>query len=269
MTVIEFSKSENISINGLDIEIRQAGKGRTVLFLHPGDGVEGDNSFLDDLAKQFHVIAPSHPGFGRSQLPTHFRNMDDLSYFYLDLIEQLNLNNIIVMGASFGGWIAAEIAIKNCSRIAGLVMVDALGVKFGSVKEREITDLFALPLYEQAPLLYHQPERKKVDYASMPEDQLLRIARNHESLALYSWSPTLHNPKLVSRLHRIKVPTQFIWGKNDRVVSPEYGRNYSKAIAGSSFTLIDNVGHYPHIEAKQAFIQTVVPFIDQVPALNH
>src|SRR4051794_14879108 len=81
------------AIGGIDIELSEKGKGRTVLFLHPGDGSESSAPFVDALAKKYRVLAPCHPGFGASALPEQFTSVDDISYFYLDLLEQLQIKD--------------------------------------------------------------------------------------------------------------------------------------------------------------------------------
>src|SRR6266850_7253219 len=100
-----------------NIEILRRGKGRPILFLHPHIGMHGSQRFIDVLAREGQVIAPSHPGFGHSELPRGTSTVDDLAYFYLDLIEELDLRDLVLVGASFGGWIAAEIATKTCERL--------------------------------------------------------------------------------------------------------------------------------------------------------
>src|SRR5437764_12667247 len=75
-------------IAGVNIEILRRGKGRPILFLHPHIGIHGSGRFIERLAREVQVIAPSHPGFGHSELPRGMSTVDDLSYFYLDLIER-------------------------------------------------------------------------------------------------------------------------------------------------------------------------------------
>src|SRR5258708_25400745 len=94
-------------IAGSNIEVLRRGKGRPILFLHPHIGMHGSQSFIELLARHAQVIAPSHPGFGHSELPGGMASVDDLSYFYLDLIEQLDLRDLVVGGASFVGLLAA------------------------------------------------------------------------------------------------------------------------------------------------------------------
>jgi pimeloyl-ACP methyl ester carboxylesterase len=265
-TSVIAGQSRQVPLSGVDLEVWEGGKGRTVLFLHPGDGFDASAPFIAGLASQFHVIAPSHPGFGRSSLPKSISSVDDLSYLYLDYIETQNLDDIVLLGVSFGGWIAAEIAVKSTAHIAGVCLVDTVGAKFAGPMTSEIFDLFSVPQYEQARHLYHDPTLQQQTYAHLDDATAARLARNHESFALYGWSPTLHSRKLASRLHRIKVPTGIIWGAEDRVVPPDYGRQWKSAIPGASMEVIEQAGHYPHIEQPDRFVASVARFVNSLPA---
>ena len=132
----------------------ERGSGRPLLFLHAENGIEPAPAAIDELAKSAHVIAPTHPGFGRSELPAGMRTVDDLSYFYLDLLDQLDLSDLTVVGVSLGAWIAAEIAVKSTARMARLVMANAVGVKVGDRETRDIADIFAITDQEY---LEHRP----------------------------------------------------------------------------------------------------------------
>src|SRR6266498_1334401 len=97
-------------IAGANIEILRRGKGRPILFLHPHIGMHGSGPFIELLARKAQVIAPSHPGFGHSELPKGMASVDDMSYFYLDLIESLGLRDLLLAVPSLGGRTAADIA---------------------------------------------------------------------------------------------------------------------------------------------------------------
>src|ERR1700761_876399 len=133
-----------VTVTGTNLELFEdgpkEGNGRPLLFLHPGEGLFPDRDWFARLAKTHRVIAPSHPGFGGSPLPDWMGTVDDLAYFYLDLAEQLDLKGALLVGSSFGGWIAAEIAVRNTSRFAGLVLSAPLGIKVGGVLDRDIVD---------------------------------------------------------------------------------------------------------------------------------
>ena len=70
-----------------------------------------------------------HPGWGNSSLPDWLSTVDDLAYLYLDLAATLGLEDAVLVGACFGGWIAAEMAVRDTRRFAQLVLVDPLGIK--------------------------------------------------------------------------------------------------------------------------------------------
>jgi pimeloyl-ACP methyl ester carboxylesterase len=249
-------------INGIRIELIERGSGRPLLFLHPGIGISATAPALDRLAQRTRLIAPSHPGFGGSEQPPSFNSIDDLAYFYLDLIDELDLDHAIVAGVSLGGWIAAEMAIKSCARISHLVLANPVGIKVSDRETRDIADIFALTEEQFAELAYFDPGLGKPDYKAMPEAEVREVARNREATARYGWSPYMHDPKLKARLHRIRVPTLLLWGTADRIVSQPYGKAYCAAIRGARFEPIERAGHFPHLEQPDEFARRIFAFVD-------
>jgi pimeloyl-ACP methyl ester carboxylesterase len=247
-------------VNGTTIEYVELGQGRPILFLHPGIGIDPDAPVLHELAKGGRVIAPSHPGFGTSQLPKGMTSVDDVSYFYLDLLDQLDLRDVLVVGVGLGGWLAAEIATKNSTRLSRLVLANAIGVKIGDRETRDIVDIWSLMPDEFNTLAYFDPKNGVHDYKSLPEAESLAAARNREAYARIAWSPYMHSPKLKNRLHRIKLPTLFLWGTADRILSEKYGRGYCGLIAGARFEPIEKAGHFPHIEQPEVVLSAVNAF---------
>lgn len=256
-------ETSTLTVNGVRIDMIERGAGRPLLFLHPGIGIEPTTPVLDRLAAKARVLAPSHPGFGTSELPKGMTTVDDLAYFYLDLLDQLDLRDVLLVGASFGGWIAAAIAIKSTERISQLVLANTVGIKVGDRETRDIADVFTMADERLAELTYYDPELAKRDYKALPEAVSLAAARNRESLARFAWSPYLHDPKLKGRLHRIKIPTLVLWGSHDRLLGEPYGRTFSAAIPGSRFETIEKSGHYPHIEQPDDFARRVLAFADR------
>jgi pimeloyl-ACP methyl ester carboxylesterase len=249
-----------ITVNGIKVEAIEKGRGRPLLFLHPGIGLDRNAPVIDKLAEHARVIAPSHPGFGNSEQPKSFTTIDDLAYFYLDLLDELDLRDTIVVGVSLGAWIAAEIAIKSTARLSRLVLANAVGIKVGARDTRDIVDIFAITEPELNKLAYFDPKIAERDYKAMAEADVRVIARNREASARYGWSPYMHDPKLKGRLHRIRIPTLFLWGAADRILTESYGRAYCAAIPGARFETIERAGHYPHIEQPDAIARAVVAF---------
>jgi pimeloyl-ACP methyl ester carboxylesterase len=249
-----------IEVGGLRIEVTEGGEGRPLLFLHPGIGIDAKAPVLERLAAKTRLIAPSHPGFGASDIAPSMTTVDDLAYFYLDLIDHLDLRDAIVVGVGFGAWVAAEVATKSTARLSHLVMANPIGIKVGGRETRDIVDIFALLEPEFNTLAYCDPKAGERDYKSLPEADVTAVARNREALARFGWQPYMHNPKLKGRLHRIQVPTLFLWGAQDRILSEDYGRAYCAAIPGACFELIDKAGHFPHLEQPQLFANRVLAF---------
>jgi pimeloyl-ACP methyl ester carboxylesterase len=256
----------SIVVNGVTIEAvdigRDRGKDRPILFLHPGIGIEPTAPVLAALAQGGRVIAPSHPGFGTSQLPKGMTTVDDLAYFYLDLLDQIDLRDVLVVGVGLGGWIAAEIAVKDSSRFSRLVMANAVGIKAFDRETRDIVDIWSLLPERFDELAYFDPSVGKRDYANLPEAESLSAARNRETCARFCWSPYMHDPKLKGRLHRIRIPTLFLWGSADRILSDKYGRAYCALIPGAKFEPIERAGHFPHLEQPEEFARRVLAFAD-------
>jgi pimeloyl-ACP methyl ester carboxylesterase len=257
------SATDSLVIEGTRIDLIERGKGRPLLFLHAENGIEPATAAIDALAKAAHVIAPTHPGFGPSDMPKGMHTVDDLSYFYLDLLDQLDLHDVTLVGVAFGAWIAAEIAVKATARLACLVMANAVGIKVGDRETRDIADIFALTEPEYLQMTYCDPNAGRRDYKSLPPAEVVDAARAREATARFAWSPYFHNPRLKSRLHRIRIPTLFLWGAHDRMVGEAYGRAYCAMIPRARFETIEGAGHFPHQEQPQIFAKQILKFVDE------
>ena len=259
---------DRVSVRGATLEVLRKGRGQPLLFLHPGHGIDPTDAFLEALAGKYQVIAPAHPGFGSSDLPDGITTVGDLAYFYLDFIEQEDLRDVVLVGASFGGWLAAELAIKGCQRFSRLVLLNAIGAKFGNREQREIKEILNTPIDELPATLFSDPSegaRKfgNLDFPAMQEAEVTRFARNRESFLMFSWAPALFNPKLASRLHRARMPTLVVWGDDDGVVSPAYGRAYADAIPRAQFVSVPRAGHYGYMEQPAAYADAVLRFLSR------
>jgi pimeloyl-ACP methyl ester carboxylesterase len=260
ITMDRYVADPQIVVAGMRLDMRRAGSGRPLLMLGGLESWIRDDDYFDALARRFDVIIPQHPGFGASERPAHVAGVADLALTYLSMLEELNLRDVLLVGASFGGWVAAEVAVRSTERLAGLVLVDALGVKHGGRTDRDIADIYAMSNADVAAHFYHDPARNRRDLTQMPEHVLTGIARSRETMALFGWKPYMHNPSLKPWLRRIDIPTLVLWGESDRMVRPDYGRAYAAAIPGARFVSIPEAGHYPHIEQPQRFVAEIEQF---------
>ncbi len=254
----------------LELETIRVGRGDPLLLLHGPTPVVADLPFMRALSEHTEIVAPSHPGFGRSPRADHFDSMYDLVHFYLDVLEDLPYDRTHVLGLSFGGWLAAELACVCPHRMRSLILVDAVGIKLGPRDAPDITHLFNTPPAELDARAWHDPMQRprgpfglgwQMHVDEMEDAELESLARNWDALCLYGWRPHLYNPHLKAWLRRIRVPTLVLWGASDRIVSPEYGRAYSQLIPGARFDIITEAGHHPELEQPEAVAARIVTFL--------
>ena len=252
---------ETRDVRGIPVEIHGGGSGPPLLYLHAEQYVDRVRPYLDALAGKWTVIAPRHPGYGAASAATDLRSVDDLAYLYLDLLDELKLDKVVMVGASLGGWIALEMCVRNHARLSKLVLVSSVGVKFSGREERDFADLFYMTDVEAFPMLFAEPQRHAPNYATMSAAELEELARERQMLAHYGWRPYLHNPALRRWLHRVDLPTLVVWGEADRFARPSYGQSLASALPKAELTLIPGAGHYPEIEQADATIRAIDAFV--------
>jgi pimeloyl-ACP methyl ester carboxylesterase len=251
-----------IAIAGTTLELVEHGEGQPLLFLHAGEGLMPQRPWLDLLARHYRVIAPSHPGWGNSPLIDGSGSVDDLAYLYLDLAKELELDDAVLVGACFGGWVAAEMMVRSTACFSRLVLAAPLGIKLGGRDERDIADMHALTRADYLRLAWADPSKGEVDYTALPDSELGAIVRGREAFALYGWKPYMHNPRLRRWLHRIDIPTLLLWGDKDGIVTPVYGEGWRREIQDARMEVIPGAGHFPHWEQPQAFADRLTAFVD-------
>jgi pimeloyl-ACP methyl ester carboxylesterase len=263
--------TERLSVQGIELEVIRGGTGRPILLLHGPTTLSPRAPFLELLAREAALIAPSHPGFGNSPRPDDFDTVYDLVHLYQDLLDDLPHDKVALIGLSFGGWIAAEVAVNCSHKLDKLILVDPVGIKIGGREERDIVHLFNTSPAEVSRRAWHDPAKERSGLFglgwqqhldAMSDEELVIAARNWDALCLYAWRPHLYNPQLKRWLHRIKVPTLLLWGASDRIVTPGYGEAYSRLIPGSRLEFIAAAGHHPELEQPEAFVGRVVRFLE-------
>jgi pimeloyl-ACP methyl ester carboxylesterase len=225
--------------------------GPAYLVLHGGGGPGTVQGFADLLAERTHrrVLVPTHPGFGSTTRPAELDSTQALAAAYLGLLDELDLTDVTVIGNSFGGWVAAEMAAASSSRLTGAVIVDGVGIV---VDGHPMTDVSTLTPQELARHSFHDPAR-----APRPPAGATGPSPKVAALIAYT-GPTMSDPTLVDRLATITVPVQVIWGESDGIVDPDYGRAFAAAIPTSIFTVIPKAGHLPQLEQPDALLRAVV-----------
>ena len=243
----------------LEARSLHAGSGEPMLFLHGSAGLPVWGPFFDTLAAKFDVRVPEHPGFGASAAPDWIRNVADMAMHYLDVLDTLDLHNIHLVGHSLGGWIAAEIAVRNTSRIGSLTLIAPAGVRLHGVP---FGDNFIWGPEESIRNLFHDQSFADRMLAQTPTDEEADMALNSRFMATrLGWEPRWVNPALKRWLHRIDVPTLVLWGAEDKLFPSAYASAWTESIPDSRAEIIEASGHLPHVEKAAETASRIVAFL--------
>lgn len=253
-------KEETIKVRGRKTRLFRAGDGPPLLFLHD----PFCPSWLplhQKLASDHEVFLPIHPGFAGSEDGfDDFELMEDLVFHYLDFCETLRLDRPVLVGASFGGWIAAEWAIRYDGSLKGIVLIDALGLR---LDDAPTVDILSLDGAAMRQVMFGDPT-STLAMATLPEtpkaEDMVGTILARRTLARFAWQFP-DNPRLRRYLHRVRVPSMIIWGERDGFVPVAHGNAYHEGIANSEFRVIPNAGHLPHIEAPEACANMICNFL--------
>jgi pimeloyl-ACP methyl ester carboxylesterase len=251
-----------IEVAGTRLQVLQGGSGAPLLILHGGGGNPGWLPYHRALARQFTVYAPSHPGYDGSSRPDWLSTMNDMAHFYRQVIEELGLAPVHLMGFSMGGWLAAEFVALCPPYVQSLLLVDAAGIK---PQSGEIAELLMVSQDVASKLRFYDPAQVP-DYEALvnrpltPEEQEVQW-RNREMTSRLCWKPYFHNPKLPAYLRGVKTPTLIVWGKQDAIIPVNCGELYQQALANATLHVIDRCGHSPALEKPQEFLTAVRTFL--------
>ena len=240
------------------MHLLSGGDGPALLYLHGAGGAGRWLPFQADLATRFTLVMPSHPGHGGSPAAEWIEHISDLAFHYLDLLDELGLERVHLVGASFGGWIAAEIAVMASHRLRSLVLIDPVGIK---VDGWIYPFLFGMEIGELVATVFHKPEAAlALAPTDMSIDTLAELSRQNAALARVAWNPNLYNPLLKRRLPRIGAPTLLCWGAHDRLAPLGCALAWASAIPRAHLLTFGESGHVPHLEEPAAVAAAVTEF---------
>jgi pimeloyl-ACP methyl ester carboxylesterase len=254
------AKDEQFTTRDATVRLLRGGSGSPVIFLHGPAGLPGWSPFLEQLSARHEVLVPEHPGFGRSHNPAWIRNVPDVAMYYLDFIDRLGAEKVHIIGHSLGGWIGAELAIRNCSKLASLTLIAPAGIRMRGVP---IGDNFIWSPEEAVRNLFHdQSFADEMLARPVSEEEAELQLTNRFMAAKLGWEPRWFNPALERWLHRIQVPTMILWGADDKFLPSRYAEFWREKLPQAAVELIPQCGHLPHVEKPDAVAGKIIPFLD-------
>lgn len=253
-------------LHGARLRILRGGQGEPALFLHDAAGLSAWSPFFEALARQHELIVPEHPGWGKSDDPPWLRTMDDLAMFYMDFIDRLGLRNFHLIGHSLGGWLASEIAIRNCAILKTLTLIAPAGLRPDGFP---IPDTLAWTPEQRLRNQFHDPAIAESALATPPDEEMQRLQeKSAAATARLGRSGGLHNPALEKWLPRIQVPALLIWGDDDKMQPSALAGHWARHLPNARVMIIPRCGHLPHAEKPHAVAPIVTRFLKGISAVG-
>ena len=233
--------TRTVRVAGLELKLRESGQGPPLLLLHRSTGVIAWGTFEDQLAANFHLIHPDLPGFGESDRPDWAREPRDVAIIVGRLLDTLDLENVTLVGLGFGGFIAAELATMNETRLKSLVLVTPAGIK---PREGEIVDQMLIDHGDYVRRGLHDPSSFETRFGA----ELHRDVRDiwefsRIMVARISWSPYLFSRRLPHLLGEVRTPALVVWGESDQIIPGVVGDQYVERLANATLETIAAAGH--------------------------
>jgi len=277
----------HVSIHGHDIGYRMAGEGPALLMIH---GIAGSSrawrEVMPTLARHYTVIAPDLIGHGQSDKPVGDYSLGAYAGGMRDLLGVLGVERATMVGQSFGGGVALQLAYQHPECCERLVLVDSGGLG------REVSwvlRLMTLPGTELImPALFPSMVRERGnDISRMLHRRGVRMGRIGEMWSAYASLTKSANRQAfvrtiravidpggqtVSALDRLylaaQLPTLIVWGKNDTIIPVSHAHAAHEAIPGSRLEIIDDCGHFPHVEDPERFLGVLLEFLEATQPSN-
>ena len=215
-------------------------------------------SVVPVLAKYYRIVIPDLIGFGYIEKPHVDYTIDFSINFLKKFLKLLNISDVNIIGSSDGGLLALEYAIKYGSEVEKLVLVSPAGtMRYVSTTSRHYTCMALYPTYENiSRILQQMIYDPKMISETLIYDLINRIKIPNFKYSFMSKLMNLNDhPKLTIDRLNIDVPTLIIWGRNDKLNPVRYAKNFK--IPKSKIVILDNCGHYPHIEKPSEFSNIV------------
>lgn len=258
-TTTETHSVEDVTVLDRRIQYLKAGDGPTVVVLHHSTGNPGWTRIHELLAEQHTVIAMDMPGFGQSERPEWARHASDIASNVNYALRRLELTDVCLVGSGFGGWVAAEMAMQNDSRIRGLTLVGAAGIR---PTDGEIADQMLMDYPEYVRAGFHD-ESKYVDLFGEEPDEATRELWDfsREMTARLTWKPYMFDRALIHLLPEVQTSTLVVWGDDDQIVPRNIGEQYVAALPNARLEIVENCGHAVDLEQPERLAELITAHV--------
>ena len=247
-----------------EAKVEIAGDGPPLVYLHAAGGPIWDD-FVEGLTERFTVYAPHHPGTGDTLRESIYQvdTLWDLVLIYDEIFDALKLSSVPVVGTSFGGMMACELAAHRPDCISKIVLLDPIGLWRD---DAPVAPYMLMPPAKLLATLHKhldsEPVRKAIKMPDDPKEAAMVVADLVWALGAtgkFVWP--IPDKGLKKRIHRIKAEALIIWGEDDALISSVYAKEFAQRIANSRVEIIKDCGHVPQVERLDIVKPMVASFL--------
>lgn len=259
---------ETVDVLGgrLSMQVSVLGEGEPLVYLHSAGGLKWD-ACMETLAERYKVYAPYFPGTHPSD-PNAIEQIEtlwDAVLAYDDLLDALKLDSVRLVGHSFGGMLACELAAQRREQISKLAVISPVGLWLEDAPYTCAT-FTAIPPEELPGILFHRLEAEEVKrYLAVPEDPV--GAAEADIALIWTLACTckviwpIPDKGLDKRIHRVTAPSLVVWGDRDRLISSVYAKEFARQLPEGEVFILPDTGHCPTIEDPERAIPRLQDFL--------
>jgi len=277
---------QHVSIHGHSVGFRRGGAGEPILLIH---GLAGSSRTWDavtpTISERYDVIAPDLLGHGESAKPVGDYSLGAFASGLRDFLSVLGVPSVTIVGHSFGGGVAMQLAYQHPHLVDRLVLVGSGGLG------REVSWLLRLltlpgaqylmpigfpkPVVERANEVGRQLGRRDIHWPKLAElwraYSSLAGAENRTAFVRTMRGVIEPSGQIVDASDRLylaaHVPTLILWGDQDGMIPVSHAHAAHELIPTSRLEILEGVGHFPHVEAPDVFCEVLLEFMaDTKPA---
>jgi pimeloyl-ACP methyl ester carboxylesterase len=269
-----------IDVAGLPAHVRDEGPRddpTPIVLLHgTSDSLHTWGGWTEVLAGERRVIRVDLPGFGLTgPVPDGDYRVERYVDFVGELLDTLGVRRFVVVGNSFGGWVAWETALAHPDRVAALVLVDSAGYPLESQSvpigfrvarvpglNRLLRSILPRGLVDSSVRnTYGDPTRVTEELVDRYYELTLRDGNRAALAQRFADGRWAEDP---GRIRQLQLPTLVLWGGRDRLIPLHYGERFHRDIAGSELVVFPELGHVPQEEDPRATVAAVRRFLSRL-----
>ena len=242
------------------VHMLEGGSGTDIVLLHHSWGSPGWLPVHAALAERHRVVVPDLPGWGGSVRPSWARDPRDIAMLCGHILDALDIGPAALVGAGFGGFLAAELAAMQPRRLRALVLIGAAGLK---PENGEILDQMMVSHRAYIEESFRDQESYLAWVGEEPGDDVRQLWDfSREMTARVTWKPYMFDRRLAPLLGNVTTPTLIVWGGRDKTVPPECAALYAANLPNATVEMIEDAGHLVEIEEPEGIAKLISSHVD-------